>query len=170
MMVFPVAAEGKPTFRNDWGEPRGGGTRGHKGTDIFAARGTPVRAVADGTARTQSETLGGNALYLVDGERSQFYYAHLDGYAGEFPRKVRAGEVVAFVGNTGNAANGPTHLHFEWRPFGGEKANPFDELARLARGAGTALARVVTPARAGRGAAGLGLLVLLWAATRRRKR
>lgn len=142
--VFPVDRAAKPTFRDDWGEPRGGGTRTHKGTDIFAPRGSAVFATADGSALSRSENVGGNALYLTEPDGTSHYYAHLDEYAGEFPRSVRAGELVAYVGNTGNAADGPTHLHFQLRPGGGDSVNPYPSLKRAFDGGAVLASNNVT--------------------------
>lgn len=170
--VFPVDVAAKPAFRDDWGEPRGGGTRGHKGTDIFAPRGTSVLATADGVARAQTEDVGGNALYLVEADGTQHYFAHLDGYAGEFPRRVKAGDVVAYVGNTGNAAGGATHLHFELRPRGGEKVDPYESLRSVFPGGPLARVPQASVSRSRASAAGggaLAFLVLLWAVQQRKR-
>ena len=102
-----------------------GGFRGdvhgnwHHGVDLFAPLGTPVVAVADGTInRVGWEKVGGWRLWVRDAAADEFYYAHLSGYApGIFhSRHVRAGQVIGFVGNTGDAFPGGTHLHFEIHP------------------------------------------------------
>jgi hypothetical protein len=91
----------------------------HHGDDIFAALGTPVVAVSDGTLnRVGWEKLGGWRLWVRDAAGDEFYYAHLSGYAPADLRsnRVRAGDVIGFVGNTGDAITTPPHLHFEIHP------------------------------------------------------
>ena len=116
--VFPVAG------RSDYGDSYGG-YRGdvpgnwHHGDDIFAALGTPVVAVADGTInRVGWEKLGGWRLWVRDGAGDEFYYAHLSGYAPSDLRsnRVKAGQVIGFIGNTGDAFTTVPHLHFEVHP------------------------------------------------------
>jgi murein DD-endopeptidase MepM/ murein hydrolase activator NlpD len=125
--ICPVA--GPVHFTNDWGNPRSGG-RTHKGTDMFAARNTPVVAVVDGTLRFSNGGLGGIAIW-VNGRGASFYYAHLDHRAeGLTPGAyVTRGTVIGYVGNTGNAAGGPTHLHFQLHPGNGSPVNPYPTLA-----------------------------------------
>jgi murein DD-endopeptidase MepM/ murein hydrolase activator NlpD len=126
--VCPV--QGSVSFRNDWGEPRGGGTRGHKGTDMFAPAGTPTVAPTDGTVFFQDDTLGGHSWYVTDAQNNTYYGTHLQDTVGG-ARSVKAGELLGHVGNTGDAAGGPTHLHFEIRVGGpnGTKINPYPTLA-----------------------------------------
>jgi murein DD-endopeptidase MepM/ murein hydrolase activator NlpD len=119
--VFPVF--GDASFSDDYGAPRAV-TGWHHGNDIFAATGTPVLAVADGTlSRVGVNTLGGNRLWLTDEAGNEFYYAHLSAYAPATVSgaRVRAGQVIAFVGNTGQAITTPPHLHFEVHPGGGDR-------------------------------------------------
>lgn len=123
------------TYRNDWGDPRGGGTRQHKGTDIFAPRGTPVYAVQAGLIATRHGGAGGEALWVS----GRWYYAHLDSFAKGIKdgTYVKAGQVIGYVGNSGNAQGGSTHLHFGWSPdgsFGGTWANPYPTLKALETG------------------------------------
>lgn len=133
LAVFPVAASGKPSFSNDFGAPRSGG-RTHEGTDIFAARGTPVLAVDDGqVSQGEGKTPGLFAeLQAVDGVR--YFYAHLDAFEGG-ERTVNAGDVIGFVGDTGNAKGLLPHLHFEVHPTPdrgpGTAINPFPLLAAM---------------------------------------
>ncbi|MEP4649667.1 MAG: M23 family metallopeptidase, partial [Ilumatobacter sp.] len=108
------------TFEDSWGWPRSGG-RSHEGVDMIADRGAPVIAVRDGDALFKRNSLGGNAVWLTAANGDKFYYAHLDGFAGE-SRTVEAGDVIGFVGSTGNA-RGP-HLHFETLPAGNVE-NPY---------------------------------------------
>lgn len=106
----PVA--GPSTFIDSWGDGRSSGRR-HEGVDMEADRATPVVAVRDGAAEFKRSNLGGNAIWLTASTGERFYYAHLDDWAGE-SREVRAGEVIGYVGQTGNARG--DHLHFEARP------------------------------------------------------
>ena len=91
----------------------------HHGDDIFAPLGTPVVAVASGTInRVGWEKLGGWRLWVRDGAGDEFYYAHLSGYTPNdlHSNRVRAGEVIGFIGNTGDAFTTSPHLHFEVHP------------------------------------------------------
>ena len=138
--VFPVF--GDSSFSDDYGAPRAV-TGWHHGNDIFAATGTPVLAVADGTlSRVGINTLGGNRLWLTDETGNEFYYAHLSAYAPATVSgaRVRAGQVIAFVGNTGQAITTPPHLHFEVHPRGGDSVNPYPYLMAWRRGTGIPLA------------------------------
>ncbi|HEX5094755.1 MAG TPA: M23 family metallopeptidase, partial [Acidimicrobiia bacterium] len=79
--------------------------------------------------------LGGNSIWLTTDDGNAYYYAHLDGFAGEFDannqRRVVKGEIVGYVGNTGNAAGGPTHTHFEIRPQNIGPVNPYPMLKEM---------------------------------------
>jgi murein DD-endopeptidase MepM/ murein hydrolase activator NlpD len=91
----------------------------HHGEDIFAPLGAPVLAVAKGTVFSVGwNDLGGNRLWLRDGEGNQFYYAHLSAFTPLAVNNahVNAGDVLGFVGNTGDAMGTPYHLHFEIHP------------------------------------------------------
>ena len=132
--VFPVV--GDAGFTDDYGAPRAG-TGWHHGNDLFAARGTPVVAVADGTlSKVGVNTLGGNRLWLTDDAGNAFYYAHLSAYAPAAVdgARVTAGQVIAFVGNTGQAITTPPHLHFEVHPGGGDSVDPYPYLTAWRRG------------------------------------
>ena len=123
--ICPV--QGPHSFSNDWGQPRPGG-RSHQGNDILAPRGTPVVASVSGTATANSNSLGGIAYFLHGSDGNTYYGAHLQGY-GQLGA-VQAGTVIGYVGNTGDAAGGPTHLHFEIHPGGGPAVNPYPTLVK----------------------------------------
>jgi len=118
--VFPVY--GPSSFTDTFGGPRSDVSGGwHHGDDIFAPLGAPVLAVATGTVFSVGwNTIGGNRLWVRDGQGNLFYYAHLSAFTplAVNGSKVNAGDVLGFVGNTGDAQGTPTHLHFEIHPVG----------------------------------------------------
>jgi murein DD-endopeptidase MepM/ murein hydrolase activator NlpD len=85
----------------------------HAGEDIMAPRGTPIYATFDGTAEEDPNGLGGNAV-VVRGADGYTYNAHLDSYGQMGP--VKTGDVIGYVGDSGDARGGATHDHFEWHP------------------------------------------------------
>jgi murein DD-endopeptidase MepM/ murein hydrolase activator NlpD len=114
--VFPVY--GPASFSDDFGAPRAD-TVWHHGNDIFAPRGAPILAVADGTLFLVGwNTVGGNRFWLRDLQGNEFYYAHLSAFSplAQDGVHVSAGDVIGFAGNTGDAEGTPTHLHFEVHP------------------------------------------------------
>jgi murein DD-endopeptidase MepM/ murein hydrolase activator NlpD len=114
--VFPVF--GDVSYGDTFGAPRAD-VGWHHGDDIFAPLGAPVLAVADGTVFSVGwNTIGGWRLWLRDRQGNEFYYAHLSAYSPYARNKafVRAGTVLGFVGNTGDARGTPYHLHFEVHP------------------------------------------------------
>jgi murein DD-endopeptidase MepM/ murein hydrolase activator NlpD len=116
---------------NSFGAPRGGGTRRHKGNDIMAAMGTPLRAVNSGTiTRLGNGGLGGIAFRLWDGS-TDFYYAHLSRRNVSAGQHVSAGQLVGAVGDSGDARGGPPHLHFEVHPGGGPAIDPYPSLSAV---------------------------------------
>lgn len=126
--VFPVA--GGAHYGHDFGNFRGD-TGFHEGSDLFAPAGTPVVAVQSGVLHNVGwNRLGGWRLWVEDGAGNWFYYAHLSAYSpiAIDGGRVSAGDVVGFVGNTGDAAGGPTHLHFEIHPAGKWAVPPYDYL------------------------------------------
>jgi murein DD-endopeptidase MepM/ murein hydrolase activator NlpD len=116
--VFPVY--GTASFGDSFGAPRPDVAGGwHHGEDIFAAAGTPLLAVADGTLHTIGfNRIGGYRLWLRDTQGNEFYYAHLSAYSplAVEGRSVKGGDVIGFVGDTGDADGGAPHLHFEIHP------------------------------------------------------
>jgi murein DD-endopeptidase MepM/ murein hydrolase activator NlpD len=114
--VFPVY--GPSSFTDTFKAARAG-VSWHHGEDIFAPLGTPLLAVADGTIFSVGwNDLGGYRLWLRDRQGNQFYYAHLSAFSSlaRNGNEVHAGDVVGFMGNTGDAQSTPYHLHFEIHP------------------------------------------------------
>jgi murein DD-endopeptidase MepM/ murein hydrolase activator NlpD len=112
-------------FTDTWGAPRSGG-RSHRGVDIFADIGIPLYAYQAGSVRLSSSSLGGTSLWITSGTGDEYYYAHLSGYAPGMASgaRVEVGQLVGYVGNTGNARYTPPHLHWEVHPGGGDAVNP----------------------------------------------
>lgn len=124
-LYFPVA--GPCSFTNDWGAPRSVG-RTHKGCDIMANYGTPCVAITSGTVVQRS---GGNAglyVFLYGDNGHTYWYMHLQSYGAS--GRVSGGQVIGYVGDTGNARGCP-HLHFEWHPNGGAAVNPYPLLVAI---------------------------------------
>ena len=123
---FPLA--GYATYSDDWHAPRGTpeAPRLHMGTDVFAAFDTPVRAPFDGNVRFNDSGLGGKAATLTTSDGTYYYMAHLSGFAPDVPNgsSVKQGQIVGFNGDSGNAAGGSPHVHFEIHPGGGAAVNP----------------------------------------------
>jgi murein DD-endopeptidase MepM/ murein hydrolase activator NlpD len=114
--VFPVY--GPCSFTSTFAAPRAD-TGWHHGEDIFAALGAPLLAVADGTVFSVGwNDVGGYRLWLRDRQGNQFYYAHLSAFSplAVNGAQVKAGDVVGFMGNSGDAQGTPYHLHFEVHP------------------------------------------------------
>ena len=125
LQVFPV--QGNCSFENTWHAPRSGG-RQHLGVDIIAREGNLLYAVADGTITklysAANDKLAGNGIRLMKADGTYFFYGHMlrlaDGIG--IGTKVKAGQVVGYVGKTGGTTT--PHLHFEIHPFGGEAIDP----------------------------------------------
>jgi murein DD-endopeptidase MepM/ murein hydrolase activator NlpD len=131
--VFPIA--GSTNFRDDWLAARAGG-RLHEGIDLFARRGTPAVAIADGTLfRVGWNRLGGWRLWLRDNAGTEYYYAHLDAFAtaAREGARVAAGTVIGYVGDSGDAKGTSPHVHFEIHPGGGGPVRPYPIVAGLPR-------------------------------------
>lgn len=103
----------KKQIANSWGYPRRGG-RSHQGVDIFAARGTPVLSATEGIViRVGTNELGGQVVNVLGPGRQVHYYAHLDSFGSFKPGHfVFPGNILGYVGNTGNARDTPPHLHY----------------------------------------------------------
>jgi peptidoglycan LD-endopeptidase LytH len=148
-LAFPVHGHGMRSIYSVFGDPRDGGRRAHHGVDIFAARGTPVLAAADGRITNVALTpVGGRVIWqIADGSGLELYYAHLDQQHVRAGQRVRAGDVIGTVGNTGNARTTPPHLHFGVYGHGRSPLDPSPMLAQGVAPAGRTVARE-TPARA----------------------
>jgi peptidoglycan LD-endopeptidase LytH len=135
-LEFPVEGLDRAELRDTFSDTRGQG-RSHEALDIMAPRGTPVRAVEDGTIAKLFESRGGGGLTIYQFDPSEtfcYYYAHLDGYAPGIRegQTVRRGQVIGYVGSTGNASPDAPHLHFtifqltpERKWWKGEPLNPY---------------------------------------------
>jgi peptidoglycan LD-endopeptidase LytH len=117
---------GQPrAYSDDFGAPRPGG-RTHQGIDLLAPLGTPIYAAQSGRFDQNYNSLGGTSA-LVYADIGDFtYYAHMSSYAGvPSGAHVAAGTMIGHVGNSGDAAGGPYHLHFEYHPGGGGAVDPY---------------------------------------------
>ena len=113
-LEMPVQGVTRSQVADTWHVPRDG-DRLHEGQDIFAKRGTAVLSATDGyVVRIAENSLGGQTVSVVGAGGRVYYYAHLDSYAPNIATgdHVTTQTVLGYVGNTGNAAGGPTHLHF----------------------------------------------------------
>lgn len=112
----PIGRADVDDWKDQFAQPRGGGTRGHEAVDILAPRHTPVHAVEDGTiAKLFNSKAGGITIYQFDPDETFcYYYAHLQRYADGLAdgKRVSKGEIIGYVGTTGNAPAGTPHLHF----------------------------------------------------------
>jgi peptidoglycan LD-endopeptidase LytH len=123
VLPFPVVGGEAGSIRSLFGASRDAGRRNHEGVDIFVQRLTPVLAVAAGSAMPAQDALGGNTVWLNTPGMS-YYYAHLDRVAVRDQQRVKVGDVLGYVGNTGNATDMPSHLHFGVYRWGREPIDP----------------------------------------------
>lgn len=147
-IIFPVV--GQVQFQNDFGAPRGG--HSHRGNDLMAARRAPVVAVEAGRVERPSWSSSECSLILAGRSGTRYWYLHLnndrtrrdDNRGGcrngisfapdlESGMRVRAGQLIGYVGNSGNAAGGLTHLHFELHPEGRGAVSPYKWLRAAPR-------------------------------------
>jgi hypothetical protein len=122
-LPFPVVGAEASSIRGLFGASRDAGRRNHVGVDIFVQRLTPVLAVAPGTAMPGHDELGGNTVWL-NTPGTSYYYAHLDRVAVRDQQRVRVGDVLGYVGNTGNAGAMASHLHFGVYRWGRKPIDP----------------------------------------------
>jgi peptidoglycan LD-endopeptidase LytH len=123
---MPIDGTGVDSFKGDFAERRAGhGGHTHEAVDILAARNTPIHAIEEGTiAKLFESKAGGHTIYQFDPtERFAYYYAHLERYADGLHegQRVAAGDVIGYVGTSGNAPPGTPHLHFAIFEVGPEK-------------------------------------------------
>lgn len=126
-LELPISTLSRARLVDSWGQERDGGLRSHEGIDLFALRNTPVLSATEGVIeRKEVRGLGGRVVWVVGPGGYRHYYAHLENWADQSEGEwVEAGEVIGFVGSSGNATGGPTHLHYGiYAPFGGA-INPF---------------------------------------------
>jgi murein DD-endopeptidase MepM/ murein hydrolase activator NlpD len=140
LMAPPIAGLSAKDLHDTFEQMRG--LAKHEAIDIIKPRGTPVRAVVGGTiAKLFLSKPGGKTIYLFDGDgQFCYYYAHLDQYASNLHEGMRVspGELIAYVGSTGNADPSAPHLHFAIFKLGLEKhwwqgtpVNPYPALIHL---------------------------------------
>jgi murein DD-endopeptidase MepM/ murein hydrolase activator NlpD len=133
-LQMPVVGIKPRDLYDSWHASRDGGRRKHKGIDIFAPKGTAIVAVTNGVISYIGEQpKGGNCLWLTNEDGASFYYAHLDRWAPGLYEgmEVRSGDLLGYVGNTGNAKSTPPHLHFAVNE-NDEMVNPYPILTRAA--------------------------------------
>jgi murein DD-endopeptidase MepM/ murein hydrolase activator NlpD len=129
--------EGDSQFSDSWGDRRSGGRR-HEGVDMIAERGIPVVAALAGFAEFKNTSAGGKSVWLTTSSGDKFFYAHLDEWEGE-SREVAQGELVGYVGSTGNAggvASARALVGLEALPllFGPDERNDFVHLVVIQSG------------------------------------
>jgi len=122
-LPFPVADVQMDAIRSLFGASRDAGRRHHQGVDIFVRRLTPVLAVAAGRAMPRQDALGGNTGW-PNTSGTSYYYAHLERVAVKDQQRVKVGDVLGYVGTTGNADGMPPHLHFGVYRWGREPIDP----------------------------------------------
>ncbi len=141
-LIIPVVGTRRANLRDTFAERRG--AKAHEAIDIAAPRGTPVVAVDDGqVVKLYRSVAGGLTVYQFDGDSSfAYYYAHLDGFADGVREGMllKRGDLIGYVGSTGNAERDAPHLHFaifrltpEKKWWKGTPVNPYPFLGDLAR-------------------------------------
>lgn len=122
---FPVA--GHARYSHDWLYPRyGPGFRFHLGCDVVAEYGTPLRSAVDGIAQSSTSALGGLSVKVFMPDGTFFYYAHLSALVEGFEQNmpVKTGDIIGYIGDSGNARGGVPHVHFAVHPHGGPPIDP----------------------------------------------
>ena len=134
-IILPVKSVNTDDIEDTYGAERPGG-RKHEGLDIFAPYFSPVISASDGILLyTGRDVLGGNVIKILGNDKRIYYYAHLSKYIDfKTEDKIKQGQTIGYVGNTGNAISTPPHLHFEimeikWLlPLITKNINPYNEL------------------------------------------
>lgn len=148
---FPIA--GVANFVHDWYFPRWGpGFRFHLGTDVFAPHGTPVRSPVDGTVSSADNALGGLSVKVFQPDGTYFYMAHLSGVVEGLQQgmAVQTGDIVGYVGNSGNARTTPPHVHLGIYTPGGDATDPKPVLDQMLADALANLPNIVEQVKAQR--------------------
>jgi murein DD-endopeptidase MepM/ murein hydrolase activator NlpD len=127
---YACPVRGRTSFVDSWGDARPGG-RHHQGTDIMAAYGLPVVAVISGVIQTNYSANGGISLYLRGVDGDEYFYAHNSRNVASDGEHVVTGQVIGYVGNTGDARGGPSHVHFELHPGGGRAVDSYFFVRRV---------------------------------------
>lgn len=141
-LPVPVRGVDVSAIADTWGAARSSDRR-HEGVDIFASRGTPVTSTTRGVvASVRDGGLGGRQVWVQGPALERHYYAHLDGWAEDLSRGdvVLPGDLLGFVGDSGNARGTPTHLHYGIYGDGGV-LDPLPRLRAGADGAGASASR-----------------------------
>lgn len=120
-LAFPIKSKNTNSIKSYWGDGRDNDARKHEGIDIFGNFRTPVLAISEGTVtRVNENNLGGKVVWMrPKGKDYTLYYAHLDKQIAIEGQEVKIGDTLGLMGNTGNARNTPTHLHFGIYTFNG---------------------------------------------------
>jgi peptidoglycan LD-endopeptidase LytH len=131
ILPIPVDGVAAAQLQDNWGDPRYGGRR-HKGIDIFAPRNTPIRSATEGIVEIKGmRGLGGQVVTINGPGGYRHYYAHLEEYGPQAVGDwVEAGEIIGYVGTSGNAAVSPPHLHYGIYAPSGASLNPYIYLHR----------------------------------------
>lgn len=127
---IPVQGVTPSQVQDTWGAARSEG-RKHEGVDIFAKRGTPVLSTTSGiVSQIGHNNLGGQVIWILGPGLSRHYYAHLDAYAEQIREGdwIEAGDIIGYVGNSGNARSTPPHLHYGIYLAGQGAINPYPYL------------------------------------------
>lgn len=120
----------KRHLTDTWGGARSQG-RTHEGIDIFAPRGTPIQATTQGiVSKVGENNLGGRVVVIIGPGGAAHYYAHLEDYANISPNDwVNSGDIIGYVGDSGNAKGTPTHVHYGIY-INGSAVNPYPLLRK----------------------------------------
>lgn len=134
-ILLPIKSVNINDVENTYGAERPGG-RKHEGLDIFAPLFAPIISASDGVILyIGRDILGGNVIRILGNDNRIYYYAHLSKYLDfKTEYKIKQGQTIGYVGNTGNAVSTPPHLHFEimeiewYFPLVTKNINPYYEL------------------------------------------